>query len=657
MKRLGGFFIAVLAVLNGQLADQLSAQEKPQVQTEPEKVIDDVSRQAMLLETELGKFKATTPEAADVMVKLAELYHANGRVFGLIRVTQRFVNAHPQDARHAAMMLKLIDGLEGVARNKEVSATCRQFLANYPEAPQCAEVEVRLADALQQMPNEYDATGDACRMVWKRQPQTELGKRYAMLAISYYSAYNDKNSYSKAAMLADEMLDVMPVYAFLDEATWLGVAQWRRGSEWAKANATSLKMLAKGIPVDRIRLRQLHYSVAQNYGSLGQWANSVASYRQARAIQDDMDVHYALVNAMYNDAAVKGAEMDQLVTVFFPMYPDKPDRLYLRSLLALKYERDGDKATAHRLFGELLPLDASRNSNGSAFLRTDPNATPNFPALEAVLVQAIANNPVEYEKAYLRYVLAYEMYRDRMKDDAKMRAVLREMIAQSPTNDSYVRSAIETLLYTPESEQSFQADVALILKARRDFVEMAGFRAMPLSWQQQAEKNDMHKAHAEYMKSQLALADQDIVMRHWIVGESADPSAPQSRDHLILTQLGVLNDRQFLQLVSQQAYYVRYSAPADQRPNCVSLYGKLVQKFPKDEGLALAFLQSATDYSPIDVAKAAAEHMLTLTIPANNPELYRRLALCAEQNKDPELMKRILNWIVANEQRLGPSIG
>ena len=669
MKRRAGYLIAVLAILNGPFDLCLYAQGKagapakagaPQTagtDDAGEPAIDEVSRQAMVLETELSKFKSTTPEAADVMVRLADLYHGNQRVFGLIRVTQRFVNSHPQDARHAEMMLKLIDGLESVARNKEVTATCRQFLANYPAAPQCPDIEMRLAEALQQMPNEYDAAGDACRAVWLRQPQTDLGKRYAVLAEGFYSAYSDKNVYSKAATLADEMLEIMPVDGLLDSITWQGVAQWRRGSEWAKANAASLRMISKGLPADRVRLRQIHYWIAQSYGSLGQWANSVASYRQARAIQDDMDVHYALVYAMYNDAAVKAPEMDPVVNEFFQKYPDKPERLYLRSLLALKYERDGDKATAHRMFGELLPFDASRNSNASAFLRTDPSPTPNYPALEAVLVQAIASNPVDYERAYLRYVLAFEMYRDRMKDDARMRSVLREMISQSPTNDSYIRSAIDTLLYTPENEQSFQSDVALILKARRDFVEMAGFRSMPLSWQEQAAKNDMHKAHAEFMKARLAEVDQDIVMRHWIIGESSDPAAPQSRDHLILTQLGVLNEKQFQQLVSQHAYYLRHYSPADQRPGCVSLYGKLAQKFPKDENHALAWLQTATDYGPVDVAKAATDHFLTFTIPVNNADLYRRLAMAADQNKDPELMKRILTWITATEQRLGLSSG
>ncbi len=657
MKRSAGYLIAFLAILNGQFERTLNGQAKTTGSDTAEQGVDNVSRQAMQLETELSKFQATTPEAADVMVRLAEVYHANQRVFGLIRVTQRFVNAHPQDTRHADMMVKLIDGLESVSRNKEVAATCRQFLAHYPTAPKCAEIEVRLADALQQMPNEYDATGDACRAVWLRQPQTDLGKRYAILAMTYYAAYNDKNTYSKAAMFGDQMLDSMPVDGFLDAMTWQGVAQWRRGSEWAKANATSLKMLSKGLPLDQTRVRQQHYWIAQSYGYLGQWANSVVSYRQARAIQDDTDVHYQLAVAMYNDAAIKAVELEPLVNEFFQKYPDKPERLYLRSLLALKYERDGDKATAHRMFGELLPFNASLNSNAAAFLRTDPNPTPNFPALEAVLVQAIASNPSDYERAFLRYVLAFEVYRDRMKDDAKMRAVLRQMISESPTNDTYVSTAIDTLLYTPENEQSFQSDVALILKARRDFVEMAAFRGMLANWQQQAAKNDLHKAHAEIVKARLADADQDIVMRHWIIGESTDAAAPQSRDHLILTQLGALNDKQFQQLMSQQAYYLRHYAPTDQRANCVSLYGKLAQKFPKDETYAVAWLQSATDHGPVDVGKAAAEHMMTFTIPVNSADLYRRLALTAEQNKDPELMKRVLNWVVATELRLGLSQG
>ena len=89
----------------------------------PAPVVDEVGQQAAGLEAELGKFKDSSPEAAAAMVKLADLYYRDGRLFGLVRVAQQFVASHPTDRRHAAMMLKLIDAQEGLSRNKDLCAT------------------------------------------------------------------------------------------------------------------------------------------------------------------------------------------------------------------------------------------------------------------------------------------------------------------------------------------------------------------------------------------------------------------------------------------------------------------------------------------------------------------------------------------------------
>ena len=95
-------------------------------------VVDAVGQQAAALEADLGKFKDSTPEAAEVMVKLADLYYRDGRLFGLVRVAEKFVASHPTDPRHSAMMLKLIDAQQGLSRNKDLAATVRQFIARYP---------------------------------------------------------------------------------------------------------------------------------------------------------------------------------------------------------------------------------------------------------------------------------------------------------------------------------------------------------------------------------------------------------------------------------------------------------------------------------------------------------------------------------------------
>src|SRR4051794_34460565 len=82
--------------------------------------LDAVTKQASQLEAQLSKSRSTSPEAAEVMLKLIDLYHDSGRVFGLIRVGQSFVSLHTSHPKHKEAMHKLLDGLQVTARNKEL---------------------------------------------------------------------------------------------------------------------------------------------------------------------------------------------------------------------------------------------------------------------------------------------------------------------------------------------------------------------------------------------------------------------------------------------------------------------------------------------------------------------------------------------------------
>ena len=85
---------AVSMTIAVALAGVLAAQDaKPSAKPAAKAAgqIDAISQEATRLEGELGKFKDSSAEAADVMVKLVDLYHQHGRLFGLIRVAQRFV--------------------------------------------------------------------------------------------------------------------------------------------------------------------------------------------------------------------------------------------------------------------------------------------------------------------------------------------------------------------------------------------------------------------------------------------------------------------------------------------------------------------------------------------------------------------------------------
>ena len=167
-----GLALCVLSAsfLGAQVAGKKQPAKKP--------ANDGVTAQASALEAELAKYNDTAPEAADVLVKLTALYHKHGRVFGLLRAGQRFVTAHPSDKRHPAVMLQLIDGLEISSRNKELTALCRQFLTRYPKAPQCPDIEIRLAATLHQL-NDRIAAADADTAVFHRQPATLVGQQHA----------------------------------------------------------------------------------------------------------------------------------------------------------------------------------------------------------------------------------------------------------------------------------------------------------------------------------------------------------------------------------------------------------------------------------------------------------------------------------------------
>ncbi len=52
-----------------------------------------IDKKATALEAQLNKSLDTSPEGAKVMIELVDLYYNEGRVFGLVRVAERFVKA------------------------------------------------------------------------------------------------------------------------------------------------------------------------------------------------------------------------------------------------------------------------------------------------------------------------------------------------------------------------------------------------------------------------------------------------------------------------------------------------------------------------------------------------------------------------------------
>ena len=616
-------------------------------------MVDVVGQQAATLEAELGKFKDTSPEAAEAMVKLVDLYHADGRLFGLVRAAQQFVAAHPTDPRHQAVMLKLIDGQEALSRNKDLSATIRQFLARYPQAAECGPLEVRLAESLLQLDDRLRAA-EACRAVWQRQGATEIGRRYGATGMQVFSVIGTGDSIGQAAALGEDMLDKLPPGDFARQMGNQSFYEYRRISQWAKASGVGTKLFAKGLAGDAESQRLLHVQIAENHSNLGQHANAAQSLRQARSIRDDQAVHYLLINRLYNGAA-KPPELEPVVNEYLAKYPTRPDRFHGVSWLALSCLQNGEKPRAAGLFASLLVEDPMFNSNASYFVQNNGNELANFTDSEAKLVAAIAQNKPGVH--YLRYVLAMETYRDRLQQPAKAKQVLREMLSQSPSDDGYSSNAIDWLLYNPIDESEFRADLTLILTARQKNPHLAGFREMVKNWATAARQNKDHAARAAIALEALKTADADATLTAFREQRNSQHAPGEAiRDLLLQPALfSTLNDGAARTVLQTQADWFRHYSPGAKRGEQLRIYAQFCQRFPQDTTAAWYWLETAVDYGKPEDCKAAAEHYLKFPPEASVADAWRRLMICADKNNgDPTLARNAWNWMQAAQQKFGP---
>src|SRR5262249_12402531 len=151
----------------------------------------------------------------------------------------------------------------------------------------------------------------------------------------------------------------------------------------------------------------------------------------ARAIRDDQIVHYGLIYRLYH-ALAKPPELEPVVNEYVQKYPTRPDRFHGLSYLANSLIANNEKPRAVGIIANLLADDPAFNSNAVVFVRDNGVEPAQLADSEQKMIAAInQNKPGTY---YLRYVLALDLYRDRLKDLPKARQVCRDLISKSPSN-------------------------------------------------------------------------------------------------------------------------------------------------------------------------------------------------------------------------------
>jgi len=619
--------------------------------------VDGVSKEATRLEGELGKYKDTAPEAGEALYELTQLYHSHGRVFGLVRSAHRFVAAHPTDQRHAEVMLKLLDGLEALTRHKEFTVIGRQFLTRYPKAKECGDVEERVAYTLEKLGEKMDAA-EAYRARWSREPNPN-GRRFGVKACELFSQAGSPGIIA-GAELAEEMFDRLPKDEFARHIGTRSYSEWRRVRDWAKANVVGNKLVKSGLLKDPEEKREVLRTMAENYGYLGQHSNAVEMLKSVRQVRDDQWALYYHIQRLY-DSAAPAAQMEPLVKQYLNTFPQRPDRYDRIGLLARAWHREKNTERAQALFRSLLPLAPQTHSVASYFYQLNGYEESQLKDTEQALLAAIPqcekNNPQQVW--YLRYTLGFSVYRDRMKDDAKAKAVLRQLVEKSPTNDGNIWNVISWLLSNAESDQEFRADVARILKVRQEYAHWQNLRNYPSNWVKSARKSkdDIQKQRGAYLEAELAKADQHQVLK--LVSQT-DGRVNGSNDVRIRQQLlkpeifKTLNSDFQRTVLWGQGYYYQHYSGRDERSNAAMYYSRLTDLDPDNFEYRYRYLQVATDYSQPEVAKEAALSMLGTEPDHNNADVWRRLLIAAEKNMDPALAKRALDWRAKSIAKFGP---
>ena len=131
-----------------------------------------------------------------------DIYHNEGRAFGLVSTGRRFINAQPEHPKHKEVMLKPIDGFLIAARNKDLISVTRQFATLYPDADETAESS---ATSLVLLIVQVNA-----KMLPRPMPgiQRKKGAAHdAGMAVNIYRALNNGTAHKEAAQLALELLN------------------------------------------------------------------------------------------------------------------------------------------------------------------------------------------------------------------------------------------------------------------------------------------------------------------------------------------------------------------------------------------------------------------------------------------------------------------
>ena len=614
-----------------------------------DEVQDEVSQQASQFEAELGKYRDTSPEAGNLLVQLADLYFNNGRALGLVRVAQTFTTAHVSDPRHEQMMLRLIDGQQVLSRNKDLIATCRQYLTRYATSGNARNVEVLLSEVLNDGQNVLDAA-DAAMAVWVRHGNSLIGKEYAERAVRLYLTLGGESRLT-AAELAEDVLNKIPNGTYASAMGRNANATFAALSKWAESNRVIDTLLKRGLVPDRVDQQVLHVQRATNYRSLEQYTNAANAYQQARSIKDDADLFYAQCQSIIASKS-NAQQSETIVNQFYGRFPNDLRKGSLRISVASQYDTEGNEAKALSLWRAVLIDDAYTSGAANTFASRNGVEPAKLADTERVLRDAINKN--ERHRSYLYYVLAQRVHLTGQMNPARAHQVAMEGLMRLENDEVNYASALASLALSATTDDNAARNSARQLLDRQRRYMQINYAGGVNSYISSIKANKELKPRHDALRNEYQAYAGQAIVKNWQLLGTNNANGGRTRAAMLASpEFNQMSVEMKRRLLYAHAYYLQYQAPTAQRSGAASEWAKLVQMFPKEVSYARVYLNAATDYAPEEIQKAAANHMLTQQLDLTDGDAFRRMMLAAERNKDKALAQRVLSWYQQLEQKFG----
>jgi TolA-binding protein len=616
---------------------------------------EKINQQLSQMESELGKFKDSSPEAAALMLQLAEQYYQHGRSLGLIRICQRFTQIHINHPQHQAMMLKLMDGQQVLSRNNDLIVSARQFLQRYAKSPKAAEMEIRLADALHQTPDR-EAAANAAETVWQRYGNNPIGKKYVQRAVYLFQLQGGVTLQTHAAELSEAAFNKIPNGTFAQQMAENAIYLYARLSLRVESNRVIAKLFQRKLSGDAERQRQWHVTTALNYEQLQQYTNAAVAYQRAGQLRADAETLYGQTINVYR-SAINPAQTESLLQQFKRLYPNDQRKWLLQQYTANQYQHAMNNAKALQLMREALVGEAITQNAAGVFIGLNGTELPKLQDTERVFRAAIGKTQSVTTRARLYRYLAFNIYTGEAFSKPRALQLCREFLSRYPENSADTHVMIDYLFKNSEDDNRFRADVKMVLVARKKFLQYASFVSYPAAWVNANRSDKDFKVRAQILKQALAAADNDPLLKLWAQrGGNTTKGATIRTQLLAAPYFAAMNEFMAREILTMQTSYYRSYAPAAKRPEGVKYFAQWAQKFSKDEAIAVQYVSMAMDYGIPEECKLALQHMLRFNPTQNNADLYRRMLICAGRNEDLNLAKQTYAWIKREEQQHGVSL-